>query len=253
MIFKAFDLASSLAASAVTTPRGLLAQPVAEQPRVLIRLYDMENCPYCRIVREAITSLDIDVMILPCPKGGERYRPEVVSRGGKAQFPFMVDPNTNTELYDSVAIIEYLFRTYANRRPAPAFWLRSVNTTAAQIASGLRLGRGLRAISSRAPKAPLELYSFEGSPFARLVRERLCELEVPYTLRTLGKVKLTDFIPPPVRDQLIPEYHFEGRNRSRLHEIAGQVQVPYLIDSNTDVAMFESEDILAYLDRTYAA
>ena len=28
--------------------------------------------------------------------------------------------------------------------------------------------------------------------------------------------------------------------------------VPYLIDPNTDTEMFESADIVAYLDRTYA-
>ncbi|MEL7310767.1 MAG: glutathione S-transferase N-terminal domain-containing protein [Pseudomonadota bacterium] len=246
------NLATSVAATAVTTPRGLVARPVAEQPKNLIQLYDMENCPYCRIVREAVTSLDIDVLLLPCPKGGERFRPEVVARGGKAQFPFMVDTNTGTELYDSVAIIQYLYATYAQRSPLPSFLLRTINTTAAQFASGLRMGRGLRVKASERPEQPLELFSFEGSPFARLVRERLCELEIPYVLRTLGKVKATDFIPPPVRDRWMPDYEFEGRNRQDLFQRAGQVQVPYLEDANTGEAMFESRSILSYLDNTYA-
>ena len=34
---------------------------------------------------------------------------------------------------------------------------------------------------------------------------------------------------------------------------AGRVQVPYLVDPNTGAEMFESDAILAYLDRTYAA
>lgn len=251
-MMNSLDLASSLAATAITTPRGLIARPVAKQPAQLIQLYDMENCPYCRIVREAVTSLDIDVQLMPCPKGGERFRPEVVARGGKAQFPFIVDPNTGTERYDSVGIIQYLYETYAERRPLPGFVLRSINTMAAQFASGLRMGRGLRAAASIQPEQPLELYSFEGSPFARLVRERLCELEIPYILRTLGKIKATDFLPPPIRDRWMPEYQFEGRNRTRLFELAGKVQVPYLIDSNTGEAMFESRNILSYLSDTYA-
>ena len=35
-------------------------------------------------------------MIYPCPKGGTRFRPEIRRRGGKEQFPYLVDPNTGT-------------------------------------------------------------------------------------------------------------------------------------------------------------
>ena len=38
-----------------------------------------------------------------------------------------------------------------------------------------------------------------------------------------------------------------------LFERTGRVQVPYLIDPNTGVEMFESTAIVAYLDKTYAA
>ena len=30
----------------------------------------------------------------PCPKDGTRFRPQVVAEGGKAQFPYLKDPNT---------------------------------------------------------------------------------------------------------------------------------------------------------------
>lgn len=42
---------------------------------------------------------------------GERYRPKVIEMGGKAQFPYMVDPNTNFSGYESDAIVKYLFQT----------------------------------------------------------------------------------------------------------------------------------------------
>jgi hypothetical protein len=45
-------------------------------------------------VREAISVLDLDVRVYPCPKGGPTWRPKAVELGGKAQFPFLVDPNT---------------------------------------------------------------------------------------------------------------------------------------------------------------
>jgi glutathione S-transferase len=33
----------------------------------------------------------------------------------------------------------------------------------------------------------------------------------------------------------------------------GKVQVPYLVDTNTDTALYESDDIVAYLQKQYGA
>lgn len=45
-------------------------------------------------VREAVSVLDLDVDVRPCPKGGSVWRNKVVEMGGKAQFPYLVDENT---------------------------------------------------------------------------------------------------------------------------------------------------------------
>ena len=45
-------------------------------------------------VREAISLLDLDVMVRPSPRDGVVWRPQAVEKGGKAMFPFLVDPNT---------------------------------------------------------------------------------------------------------------------------------------------------------------
>ncbi len=45
-------------------------------------------------VREAVSMLDLDVVMYPCPRDGDVWRPKVVSEGGKAQFPYLKDPNT---------------------------------------------------------------------------------------------------------------------------------------------------------------
>lgn len=45
-------------------------------------------------VREAVSILDLDVMFYPCPAGGPTWRENVKQKGGKASFPYMVDPNT---------------------------------------------------------------------------------------------------------------------------------------------------------------
>ena len=62
----------------------------------------------------------------------------------------------------------------------------------------------------------------------------MCELELPYRLRNMGRTRAGDFIPPRVRRTLLPLYKHEGRNRRALKERTGTVQVPYLYDPNTD-------------------
>ena len=44
-------------------------KPFINRPQKLLELYEFEGCPFCRKVREAISVLDLDVTIYPCPKG----------------------------------------------------------------------------------------------------------------------------------------------------------------------------------------
>ena len=75
------------------------------------------------------------------------------------------------------------------------------------------------------------LYNYEGNQFARLAREALCELELPYTLFNCGK---------------------GSPKRATLTEVAGEcASVPYLVDPNTGQNVGESEEIVAYLFKTY--
>ena len=180
--------------------------------------------------------LDIDATVYPCPKDGVRFRPAVVAQGGKAQFPYLVDPNTQFAAYESDAIIKYLFQTYGDGVVPLELALGPLTLVSAAAATALRPGRGRQSAVAAAsaaspPAAPLELWGYESSPFCRLVRERLCELELPHRSVTAARGS-------PKREQL--------------RAAAGRFQVPYLVDPNTGAAMFESADILAYLDRTYA-
>jgi hypothetical protein len=109
--------------------------------------------------------------------------------------------------------------------------LGPLTTLGASFASALRLGLGQGYRRARAPKKPLELYSFEISPYCRIAREALCTLEIPYLLHNVGKNS-------PSRPA------FENRS--------GKVMVPYLVDPNTDTQLFESAGIVAYLEKTYA-
>ena len=246
------DVLNSTLASSLRLWRGTNARGAARQPKRLLELYEFEACPYCRLVREALTELDLDALIRPSPHGGRRFRTRAVQLGGRQQFPFLVDPSTGESMYESADIIDYLYRTYGGR-PAPSRLLRPLDVTTSTLASVPRLGAGSRARPSRAPRRPLELFSFESSPYSRRVRELLCELEIPYVLRSTGKARWQDLGPPIVRAKLFPELPVSGRNRMELLERAGKVQVPYLVDPNTGAAMFESAVIRRYLLDTYAA
>ena len=249
------DLATSLLASSFRGWRGTAAfKPQTRQPEKLPELYDIEASPYCRLVREVLTEMDLDVMIYPCPKNGTRFRPKVEALGGKQQFPFLVDPNTGAQMYESSDIIRYLRSEYGDGQPAARGFARSLGLTGSYLATATRIIgriRGAIARPSRVPDQPLELYSFESSPYSRPVRELMCELELPYRLRNFAKSGWEDMGPPLVRKRFFPKTPLTGRNRIRMKELTGRLQVPYLVDPNTGTAMYESSEIMRYLVRTY--
>jgi len=229
-MIRALEVASSLAATIARLGSGIAAKSIGKRPAERLILYDFESCPFCRKAREALTHLDLEAEIRPCPKKGHRYRDECIERGGKAQFPYLIDPNTGKEMYESDEIVEYLYREYGDGSP-PRSQLGMFPVLTGSMASGLRGARGTYPTSSKKPEQLLELWSFEGSPFCRLVRERLCELELAYVLRNVGK---------------------GSAEREAFVRQSGKMQVPYLFDPNTGEELFESSDIIAYLDRTYA-
>ncbi len=229
---RAFDVTTSLLATVARLGFGERVGAVGKRPAKLIELYDFEACPYCRKVREALTVLDLEAMIYPCPKGGSPFRGVVRKRGGKEQFPYLVDPNTDVAMYESGDINRYLFEQYGRGGVPLMLSAGPLTLVGSLAASGMRFGHGERYRPSRPPERPLELYSYEGSPFCRLVREALCELALPYHLRNVARGSAR-------REEFIAR--------------SGKMMVPYLVDPNRDVAMFESADIVAYLRRTYAA
>ena len=134
-------------------------------------------------------------------------------------------------MYESDDIIAYLYENYGDGNVPWPLSLGPLTTLGASFASAFRLGLGQGYRRARAPKQPLELYSFEISPYCRIAREALCTLEIPYLLHNVGK---------------------NSPSRPAFEKRSGKVMVPYLVDPNTDTEMFESADIVAYLQETYA-
>ena len=80
------------------------------------------------------------------------------------------------------------------------------------------------------PEQPLELWSYEASPWSRFVRQRLGQLGLAHVSHNLARQS-------PRRDA------FRKRH--------GRVQFPFLLDPNTGVSTFESDAICDYIDSTY--
>ena len=239
----------ALGASLMRPMRGTVALGHRRTPEQTLVLYEAEYCPYCRYVREALTALDLDVLIYPIPKKGQRFKEQLLATGGKPQIPFLVDPNTDSNLYESTSIVEHLYREYG---PEGAK-VPSLGIASSLNATLLRGSKGMFSAPGSAPGEPLELYSFEASPFARLVRETLCELEIPFLLRNVGKTpgRLAEWLPPKLRHKR--GYVPQSKKRQQLAERGGRVMVPYMVDPNNDVSMYESAEIQRYLRESYGA
>jgi glutathione S-transferase len=243
----------SVAASTLAAWRGTSVVKAAIAPPQLLKLYDMEGSPYCRSVREALTALGLDAQICPCPRGGKRFREQAKRLGGKEQFPFLSDPNTTTMLYESGAIVDYLFRTYGDQATPPAYRIGRLRPVMGGLASAARGLRGMRARPAKRADKLLELWSFESSPYSRLVRERMTELELPYVLHNIGKEQFADMGPAAMRVKPGPYKPRAGGRREKLLAQLGRIQVPYLVDPNTGVQLYESAAIVDYLEYQYAA
>lgn len=228
---RTLDVTTSVLISIGRLGSGGAVGKLGARPEKQLELYEFEACPFCRKVREALSILDLEVRIFPCPKGGERFRPALIKRGGKALFPYLVDPNTGVEMYESSDIVRYLFSQYGDGSVPLMLGLGPLTDISSMI-SGLSRGTaGSRVTPSREPHEPLELASYEASPFSRLVREALCSLEIPYLLRNVAR---------------------GSPSRASFTERSGKMMVPWLRDPNTGTEMFESQDIVNYLFDQYA-
>ncbi len=109
------DDADAMLASAIRLGRGVRCRAPSSRAGLRpLELWNMEGSPYCRKVREALSELDLEAVVHNVPKGSPRRR-ALVERGGKMQVPYLVDPNTGRETYESDEIVAYLDAQYGSR------------------------------------------------------------------------------------------------------------------------------------------
>jgi glutathione S-transferase len=222
------DRFTSMLASVVRFGSGRRVIGSRQAPDKRLILYEMENCPYSRKVREALTLLGLDVEIRPCPEGDRHHRPDLVRLTGKEQLPLLLDPNTGSTLHDSDRIVQYLFDTYGEgARPPMTIRGGRIGNLSSRLASKIRRDRGTEAAPARRPRQPLELWGFEGSPETRRVREELSRFALPYVARNAAR----------------------GSGIKR--KLERRRDIPLLIDPNTDARREGADAARQYLAETY--
>ena len=77
-----------------------------------IIMWSYEASPFCILVRETLTELEIPHLVKTCARGSPK-REELFAAEGRFQAPFINDPNTGVKSFESASIIEYLEETYA--------------------------------------------------------------------------------------------------------------------------------------------
>jgi len=210
------------------------AAPVVTSRYQPIQIYEFEGCPFCRKVREAVTILSLEVEFLPCPQDGPTFRKRFKKAlGPLATFPYMIDPNTGIDLSQSDEIVAYLFKVYSSREGyvvPPLLRPGALTTVTEGLALFPRLGAGSKYKLSKLPPLPLRLWSYEASPFCKIVKETLCSLELAHVQISCPR---------------------GSPNRQRLFNKTGRFQVPYLEDPNENIAIFESATIIEYCTKRY--
>lgn len=225
------DLATSVLASVVRGGAGTYVVELGKRPAERLVLYEMEECPYSRKVRESLSMLDLEAIVKPCPEGADHHRSELERERGEAKVPFLVDPNTGTKMGESDDIVRYLFETYGQGRIPPQLALGKVTQKSSELASKIR-DASKKARPARIPEQPLELYSYEGSPRCRLVREKLGVYAIPWILLNVAR---------------------GSQRRAELVHRAGRLAIPFLHDPNTGADSADAPSICRYIDERYGA
>lgn len=73
----------------------------------MLNLYLKPTCPYCKRVLTANESIKADLKLIDIT-ADPANRADLIAKGGKAQVPYLFNLDTNTGLYESKDIIDYL-------------------------------------------------------------------------------------------------------------------------------------------------
>jgi glutathione S-transferase len=78
----------------------------------MLELYQYEECPYCRIVRQKLTELGLDYICRNAPWGRPDKDRVLIALSGDTKVPFLVDPDEGIFMSNPMEIVEYLEQRY---------------------------------------------------------------------------------------------------------------------------------------------
>ena len=114
LTFGPFQLITSTLAAIVRGLPGGQRRPDARagnEERKPLELWGYETSPFVRPVRETLVELTLPHIMVPCARGSPN-RDRMIKEQGRFQVPFLRDPNTGAELFESAAIVAYLNDVY---------------------------------------------------------------------------------------------------------------------------------------------
>lgn len=79
-----------------------------------IVLWGYESSPFVKPVREALCTLGLAHQVVYCARGSAN-REKLFKKTGRFQVPFIEDPNTGIEMFESGEIVKYLMSTYREK------------------------------------------------------------------------------------------------------------------------------------------
>jgi len=216
-----------------------LSPPRPEKPLIL---YSYEGNQFCRLVREVLTELDITYELRSAGKGSPRREELASITGGSSQCPYLMDPNTGTNMPESADIVEYLYQNYALWTP-PNELLRSVSGVVTPLLAPLYkviaplqagsyrenefeytsdIAEAKAEIYDEISSSPVVIYTYELSPFCS---------EAVNVLKSTG----TRFKEISLGQEWIPGLIKAPEKRAALLEITGQSSLPNIFIGGTSI------------------
>ncbi len=157
-----------------------------KRPRKTLILYEYEQSPLCKKVRQTCSALDLVVEYRPCPGGRYGFSDQLSTRTlGSRTVPFLVDPGNSisalANMRDTQEIIEYLFDNFGpgiDKIPNNLKGKGSTNPT------GVKPNKNYN--EQNMFKKPLTLWGFEGGD-SQKVRAALSDLCLAHNMVNVAK------------------------------------------------------------------
>lgn len=81
----------------------------------MIRLYQLERCPWCAAARQGLANVGVEYETVNVPSN-RRQRTEVLELTDQPLVPVLVDDDT--VVWDSRRVVRYLYATYGGKERA---------------------------------------------------------------------------------------------------------------------------------------